>query len=111
MDSLPSWARVGVEVVCVDDYPYPIKDTDGIFRSPQTWNMRLPVKGEIYTISGFSNGGVYLKELSVGYIMPSTGKELSFKVSRFKPLIRKTIEEDIAIFLPLLKTVKEEEFV
>jgi hypothetical protein len=111
MDSLPSWARVGQKVVCVDDYPHPLEDMEGVLRSPQTWNMKLPIKGEVYTISGVVKDGLLLKELSSGYIHPLTGIEMGFKISRFRPLISKSIEDDIAIFAPLLNTKKEEELV
>lgn len=111
MGSLPSWVRVGQKVVCVDDYPHPLKDVEGVLRSPQTWNMKLPINGDVYTISGVVKGGLLLKELSSGYIHPLTGIEMGFKLSRFRPLISKTIEDDLAIFAPLLNTKKEEELV
>jgi hypothetical protein len=106
---LPSWARVGQKVVCVDDYPHPLKDMNGVFRPPQTWNINLPIKGEIYTISGILKGGFYLKELGTGYIHPETKEEFGFRASRFRPLTSKTIEDDLAIFAPLLNTKKMEE--
>jgi hypothetical protein len=103
MDSLPSWARPGVKVVCV---------------IPFTANVGTKAikKGAQLTISSVESYGQYtglrFLELKNDLSKTDAGTMERLYVSyAFRPLISKSIEDDLAIFAPLLKTKKEEELV
>jgi hypothetical protein len=107
MDSLPSWARVGQKVVCV--IPMVEKDV--------SWEPIKPIAEEtVLTIRKvWTNGaiwGFYFREVRNPVTQTSEGYlERGYPIQHFKPLISKTIEDDLAIFAPLLNTKKEEELV
>lgn len=106
MTNIPSWAVVGAKVVCVNS----IAD-----KGP--WVPMEPInKGEILTIRGVrttSMGvGLYFLEKRHPVVETTHGEmERSYLLHNFKPLVAKTLEEDMEMFVPLLKTVREEEFV
>jgi hypothetical protein len=83
---IPSWAKPGAKVVCVDDFPL----EGSIWVSP-------PVEGVIYTITDtFYQEGVLLlrlKELR-------NFQDIGYLARRFHPLI--TEADDIALFKSLL---------
>ena len=90
MSGLPSWARVGAKVVCVDAACRP-----GRFWRPS----EAPTQGNIYTVAAafFNPAGdprIHLVELQRS---PETIKVLGYlagyRVERFRPLI--TLEDDL----------------
>ena len=101
MSGLPSWARVGAKVVCVDGKP----------RLCST--APLPHEGAIYTIrgvewcvwgSGDVGPAVYLVEINRG---KSAGREWPFGLNRFRPMV--TQEDDIATHFRQHLDVREPE--
>lgn len=93
--SIPSWARVGAKVVCVDD--------TAILGS-------LPLSvGSIYTIVGVTvppkNKHRVGRLLLADVTNPLTG-DGAFGITRFRPLITKSQEQDVAIFRHLLDTTR-----
>lgn len=100
MGVIPPWAVPGAKVVCVE--PSPAASFYG-------WE-KLPVVGEVYTIRDivFPDGGtpcIRLDEISNAVSEYFYGPaECSFKIARFRPLISKTQEQDVALFEPLLNS-------
>lgn len=100
--SIPSWARVGAKVVCVDD--------TAILGS-------LPLSvGSIYTIVGVTvppknkhrvgrHRRAAYRLLLADVTNPLTG-DGAFGITRFRPLITKSQEQDVAIFRHLLDTTR-----
>lgn len=107
MSDLPSWCRVGQRVV----YLGPEKDLESYE------DYTLPTKGKAYTIREVCSyplhgTGLRLLELiNVPSLTTEGVLEVSFWWKRFQPVVTKTIEDDVAIFVPLLQTKKEEELV
>lgn len=108
---IPSWARVGRQVVCIDDdwSAYAVGcDALGI--------TRLPMRNEVLTIvrvgvSGgrqFEAGGRQWRELGgvwLGFAeIPDQGRArgINFPASHFRPLVGSTLEADLALFRKLL---------
>jgi hypothetical protein len=101
MSGLPSWAKVGARVVCVND---------GWTTDPSPLS-----KGAVYTVVGiasdFAKHGEFaglgtcptflLKETK----NPTLGN--GFNIARFRPLVTRSLEQDIAQFIPLLTPSKE----
>lgn len=84
--SIPSWAKVGAKVVCVDDTPRLNRV------SVHNGDFGGLTRGQIYTIRGYGSAGGYatlvLSEIDRG--IPENG----FNPARFRPV--KTIEDDIS---------------
>lgn len=105
MTAIPSWARKGARVTCIDD------------RWPGVGSSGL-VKGHVYTIDAVHtmNGTGRLPDgtLSVGYALVELREasnpddrrfpelERGFALVRFRPIVTRTIEQDAEIFAPLL---------
>jgi hypothetical protein len=101
--NIPSWARVGAKVVCV----HPANPIFG-----DMWPLR---EGAVYTVTGVvpesyqstgcpTPGPVAL--LLAGVVNPSSHAR-AFNIGRFRPLITRSLEDDLAIFRPLLVPTKE----
>jgi len=99
---LSSWARVGAKCVCVD----------GSARVGSRRN--LPVEGKTYTVAsvewcvwlgGHSGIGVHIAEID----RPphSSGKVYPWGLDRFRPLVTKTQDQDVAMFKSLLTPAPE----
>lgn len=79
--TIPSWARVGAKVVCVD---------------AAKWRRTLPLTtGRIYTIRHIgecpiSGVGVYLEEIAND--CNGFGEEYGYRLDRFRPLVDENIE-------------------
>lgn len=93
MSGIPSWARVGAKVVCVQgSQPRP----------NSTYDLRstMPIVGEVYTLRHVmatpKGAGVWLEEIVNPIGNPAKGwnGETGFHLSCFRPV--KTIEDDIA---------------
>lgn len=92
--TIPSWARVGAKVVCVDDYP------DRYQRGPQFFvGLDGLRKDGVYTIRDVvrspydgARWGLRLVEI-VRKVGPGDPYEVPFGIERFRPLV--TIEDDI----------------
>ncbi len=108
MRAIPSWARVGARVVCVDDTNWQSFDVTGRLRTPDYWGFNLPTIGEVYTIRDIDNraGGVVvmLVEVDNRGVTPNP-IEIGFALHRFKPLV--TIEDDISTHFAALLDVKQ----
>ena len=95
------WARPGIEVVCIDDdWNFTWYDVRGL-RSPD----RVPMLNEVLTV-----------EQAIPHPWLHSGVGLRFEgidplaywpASHFRPLVSRTIEDDIAIFAPLLHSQPE----
>jgi hypothetical protein len=100
--AIPSWARTGAKVVCIaNDFK------DVAFE-------QIPVVGERYTLRKVEAYGsmtvVYLQEIRNDKIYTAFGMmERGFTIAAFKPLVEKTIEDDIALFAPFLIDTKIDE--
>lgn len=90
---IPSWARVGAKVVCVDNKIY-----RGEKSGPMP-NLREPVTVKAFLPDSLGRGPHLIIEE-----FPNIGKfsrmELGWRLSRFRPLI--TEADDIALFKSLL---------
>lgn len=104
------WAKPGNKVVCV--------------RSPSTKFLRGhegPKVNQVYTIRSVSSGTNTFGEQAIGFrlvelVLPEWNTtdgimEPLFSSDCFRPLVTKTIEEDMEIFAPLLNVTKIEESV
>lgn len=93
---MASWAKPGVKVVCI---------------APPSGNRHLlpvtgPAVGGVYTIRAVVSGhdkdrdrvGLLLEEIH-NPKSPTFGVEYGFYIERFRPLITKTQEQDIEMFL------------
>lgn len=108
MTNIPSWAVVGAKVVCVNSKPNPgtvWTNGDGL------------VEQEIYVIRRVFVNARGAPSLDLEGCERSLLTHLAFGfyvgygITRFRPLINKTLEEDMEMFVPLLKIVREEELV
>lgn len=85
---MSSWARVGVKCQCVDDRP------------SQFGECSL-LKGKIYTITAVLSPD---RTGRIGVLVAeAVSKSRGFHLYRFRPLITKTQEQDVSMFLSLLK--------
>lgn len=95
MADLPSWVRKGVKVICIRD-----------FREARTVDdlgyTSLPTRGDVYTIvttiHAYGQIGIVLAEFEPDHY---------FDLRGFRPLVTRTLEQDLSIFAPLLKTELE----
>lgn len=101
------WLRIGNKVVCVNDEVAAYRHLRPHIK---LWSNTLDglTKGKIYTIRD-----VYYDENSQTLIRlyeiirpnrPIDNGESGFNSGRFRPLITKTIKEDLSIFTPFLDT-------
>lgn len=105
MSGIPSWARVGAKVVCVD------ATRTNPFNAPEL------IEGATYEISdvtfatvrcGNQYGNACYAVRLVGVQRLFRGST-PFAIGRFRPLISKTQEEDVALFTHLLEGKPVEE--
>ncbi len=87
-----SWAKPGVKCVCIDSAPR------GTSEGIPAW---IPVEGEIYTVSfvyhrGDGKSGLVLVE--------QTDNRRFYEITRFRPLVTKTIEQDVQMFKRIAET-------
>lgn len=107
MTDLPSWARVGQKVVATID----------VVESGWPWEpVKTIGKGTILTIRSVYSvpEGVGLRFVEVvnPEVLTTVGMiERVYDAKDFRPLISKSIEDDLAIFAPLLNTKSEKELV
>ena len=92
--SLPSWARKGAKVVCVDVRPRAYRVAGGEYTNTGLCGLAL---GTIYTIDATDNvygrATLILRELHRGKY------EHGFDAARFRPAVEpKTEAEDVAMF-------------
>lgn len=103
MTFIPSWARVGAKVVCVDDAGGPDKWTEG----------DGPARGCIYTIvrALVADDGlvdIHLAEIRRGPLARARwGNDVGYSVHRFRPLI--TQQDDIEAHFRALLDVPVDE--
>lgn len=101
---IPSWAKPGAKVVCVNATPKPLRDTNGVLHDPSYFGFILPVEGENYTIRSAKaykdHVGILLNEIDNTHCVNEKGIEVALAIWRFRPLI--TEADDIALFKSLL---------
>lgn len=95
--TIPSWAKPGAKCVCVDDSP-------GVSDGPkltigQTYTIR-----DAYWSPAFGRLHVRLCELKgrVSFYRGLGIAEGGYRVDRFRPLVSRTQEQDVALFTHLL---------
>lgn len=96
--SVPSWVKVGAKVVCVNA------------PKSSSYKEQMPEVGSVYTIREiYREKAIRLKEINNDVCKYLDGNiECSFLIECFRPLVTKTLEQDMEIFAPLLN-VKEED--
>lgn len=90
---MTSWAKVGAKVVCISN--------DFMGTGSQSDAKKLIV-GSVYTISfvGHSEiGGVYIRVRGIDCV------SLGFRLDRFRPLVTRTQQQDVEMFLRLVDRV------
>jgi hypothetical protein len=96
---MSAWAAPGAKCVCVDASHWNATSDSLI-----GW-AELPVEGEVYEIREVVNwlGDTGLRLVGVNNpLIPCLYGEIAFNVTRFRPLITRTEEEDVAKFRHLL---------
>lgn len=101
MSTIPAWVRVGAEVICVVAL-WHRNDAQ------RRWLPNLPQLNQIYTIRKVVKSdrgvvGVLLNEV-VNPVGVLSGYESGFEIEKFRPVTKRTAEQDIAEhFADLLK--------
>lgn len=96
---MSAWARPGVKCVCVDASP------------GKTPGLATLVTGRVYTIRTVEDCGQYgigliLAEVRNATLFYTTGvSEPVYRVDRFRPLITRTQEQDVALFRQIIAQV------
>lgn len=95
---MSAWARPGVKCVCIGNW------TDG-WRSDEG-QIELPMTRQVYTVREVHPDGDAIRLVEI--VNPplryagDNVTEVWFMTCRFRPLVSKTQEQDIALFTPLL---------
>jgi hypothetical protein len=99
---MSSWARVGVKCVCVDDarrdgysHDNPCPRRSSVVEIIGVWMH--PKQGQTLIIKGWPNFCV------------NHGRDVGWKISRFRPLQTISQADDIAMFRKLIETMKPTE--
>lgn len=97
---IPSWAKVGVPVICIKRGNWYAMDPNLPFHDD---GETYPVYGGRYTIRGFdvttAGVAIWLNEIvNVPRRYANGVCERGFDLRRFRPLISKTESEDLAVF-------------
>jgi len=100
MSAIPSWARVGAKVVCIDDEKATGRFIPASYRG--SWDGDL-VKGSIYTISAYGKHSAFPDMLCVH--VSEAPRKAPFALRRFRPLV--TLEDDITTYFADLLDVRE----
>lgn len=113
---LPSWARKGMKVVCVDDY------ADRFTFAGPTWTGSIDglTAGRVYTIRAVffdALGGACLRLVEIRRLPGGSnsiyfpGVEAGFALQRFRPAVDETaLQKDVAYFKDLInQPVRESE--
>lgn len=103
--TIPSWARVGAKVVCVNAarlYP------------PQRTDEATPAEGQTYTIREvvdycYAIGLRLVEIVNRPHDYADGCLECAFVIDAFRPLTTRTQEQDLELFLPLLVPKRERE--
>lgn len=100
------WVKIGARVICIN---VDIGLIHHLYPEVKSWEGTLNglTKGKIYTIRNVYTGKK--EELLINLyeiIRPveKEGIETGFYIHRFRPLVTKTIKEDLSIFTPFLDT-------
>lgn len=109
---MSAWAQVGAKVVCINADPYTHRHLiEGAGFKPNLIAGFPLVKGETYTIESVVAHPVLaatcIRLVEVASRGSSAiGDDPGYIISRFRPLVTKTLEQDLAIFLPLLTDLR-----
>jgi hypothetical protein len=105
------WAKPGVKCVCIDSKARKMK-LPGL--PPVEFGGVYPVEGQVYTVASVewyesiypeiveSFLGIHLVEI----VRPPgmmTGDVVPYRIERFRPLVRRTKKQSLALFTPLLR--------
>lgn len=106
--TVPSWARVGAKVICVNVEILPHQKASTYRRSSLD---QLKV-GATYTISGIGHAstgrpGLWLAEASCTWKWKD-GREAGFDMTRFRPIVTRTQEQDVRTIKSMLRDMPAE---
>ena len=106
---MTSWAKPGVKCVCIDDFMPTIPPPAGY----ESWGDDFElVAGTTYTIRDRffdTELGFEVVRLAEIYrpLLFGESFEAGFLISRFRPIVTKTQEQDVALFKAILTSVPE----
>ena len=102
---MSAWAKPGVKCVCVVQ-PKLCFDVLGAGHPLSDYGIKAPVSNQILTIREVtyrrSGVGLLFVEIDNSAVPTAGGEEISFAVEKYRPLITRTQEQDIALFRHLL---------
>ncbi|WP_284388814.1 hypothetical protein [Devosia yakushimensis] len=103
---MSSWARPGAECVCIDD----AWDMPAFYKVPH----RLPMLNELLTVAAVQakRGEVWLKFSEIPDDQSCDGQrsvDIWYISTSFRPIIKPTVEQDIALFKHHLDQVPAEQ--
>jgi len=105
MTSAPNWLTPGASVVCIDD-DWPVGLLPGV-------PYRVPMLNEVLTIASVElhNWAVYLTfiEIPLHQTAGPIGADVAYYWEHFRPLVKRTIGDDMKIFAPLLDVTRVDE--
>lgn len=99
--SIPSWVRVGAKVVCVNGYGWQKGRTMSWWRFIRILLIGAPCAGCVYTIDGTGLGSE-----TENPVIALRGFDGWYQVSNFRPLITKSQEQDVGLFVHHLDDVR-----
>ena len=90
-----SWAKPGVKCVCIDASPYESPGHPPLFG----W----PIERRVYTVKAVGQfhphyDGVMLQIAELANPALIDGRDCGWDIRRFRPLITRTQEDDVALF-------------
>lgn len=96
-----AWAVPGTKVICIWRQPWITRRRV----NAAEYGIAVPEYRRIYTIRDVEmfDGGLGLRFVEIDN-RGRTAREAAFMVERFRPFVTRTIEQDVAIFAPLLNT-------
>lgn len=96
---MSSWAKVGAKCVCVDDGPPHHSLPEGF-----SWGVGVAVRaGKVYEIRSVQTHRLLsVKTIKLAGVPDRSGIDDGYDLSRFRPLITKTQEQDVSMFKSLL---------
>lgn len=101
------WPSVGMKCICVSNGAGTAASVTGVRYPLSIWGIENAVKGAQYTVREVVDTlygiGLLIEEIDNRHVRTVTGDEVSFLLSRFRPLITRTKDEDVAAFKSLLQ--------
>lgn len=97
MSGIPAWVRPGAKCISLYDFP-----------DARAHGFDAPRAGTIYTVREIDQGpGVYdcIRVMEITNPTCDDGWEPSWVIKRFRPVVTRSQEQDVAIFRPILDQV------